>query len=128
MLLFYENGFFRAAHACWDSNNIEFLEKELNDYKLTDEFLRRSSKKGTALYNAVDETLKGKEIRLPDNIHFNDKDGNIRKKIRFETLDYYKESDKKVFFGHYWLSGKPSAIRDNIGCLDYSVAYFTVKN
>lgn len=83
---------------------------------------------------------------MPDHIHFNDKDGNIRKKIRIkwwenaqemtckslsviqieslpeqkvglETLNYYKESDKKVFFGHYWLSGRPSAIKDNICCL-----------
>lgn len=27
LLLFYENELFRAADACWDSNNIEFLKK-----------------------------------------------------------------------------------------------------
>lgn len=36
--------------------------------------------------------------------------------------DFYKENDKAVFFGHYWLKGKPSLYNDNICCLDYSVA------
>src|SRR5690554_291655 len=36
--------------------------------------------------------------------------------------DYYQEDDKNVFFGHYWLKDKPSLYRDNICCLDYSVA------
>jgi hypothetical protein len=36
--------------------------------------------------------------------------------------DYYKTDDKMVFFGHYWLNGQPSLFRNNICCLDYSVA------
>lgn len=39
-----------------------------------------------------------------------------------KSSDYYQDTDKKVFFGHYWLKGKPSLYRDNICCLDYSVA------
>ncbi len=35
---------------------------------------------------------------------------------------YYAESDKPVFFGHYWLKGNPSIFKKNICCLDYSVA------
>jgi len=27
-----------------------------------------------------------------------------------------------VFFGHYWLRGKPQLLRRNVCCLDYSVA------
>ena len=27
-----------------------------------------------------------------------------------------------VFFGHYWLKGDPSIYRENVCCLDYSVA------
>ena len=38
------------------------------------------------------------------------------------TLDHYLNEDKKVFFGHYWLNGKPSILKSNICCLDYSVA------
>lgn len=39
-----------------------------------------------------------------------------------ESLDYYQSTEKKVFFGHYWLKGEPSIQRENICCLDYSVA------
>ena len=28
-----------------------------------------------------------------------------------------------VFFGHYWFSGKPKILKNNIACLDYSVAH-----
>lgn len=39
-----------------------------------------------------------------------------------KSLDFYKNNDKKVFFGHYWLKGTPAIYGDNICCLDYSVA------
>lgn len=38
------------------------------------------------------------------------------------TTDYYKSGEKPVFFGHYWLKGAPKLYRDNVCCLDYSVA------
>ncbi len=34
----------------------------------------------------------------------------------------YSETNKPVFFGHYWFSGKPEIIKTNVVCLDYSVA------
>lgn len=114
----------------------------------------KSAKKGTDLNHAIEYTLKGKEINMPEGKSFTDKDGTIRKKIRIKwwedpsqsnykdisiepldtltkdrvnidrltNLDYYVEDDKPVFFGHYWLKGKPSLYRQNICCLDYSVA------
>lgn len=36
--------------------------------------------------------------------------------------DYYGENERPDFFGHYWLTGIPSLIRDNVCCLDFSVA------
>ena len=35
---------------------------------------------------------------------------------------YYHALEKPVFYGHYWLNGLPSLQRENICCLDYSVA------
>jgi hypothetical protein len=35
---------------------------------------------------------------------------------------YYGENERPVFFGHYWLVGPPKLIRDNVCCLDFSVA------
>ena len=42
----------------------------------------QSVKKGTQLNQAIEETLKGKEIQLPDGITFSDKDGAHRTEIR----------------------------------------------
>ena len=35
---------------------------------------------------------------------------------------FYGEKERPVFFGHYWLTGLPRLIRDNVCCLDFSVA------
>lgn len=37
-----------------------------------------------------------------------------------QQLLSYDESQKPLFFGHYWCQGQPSLIRHNIACLDYS--------
>lgn len=39
-----------------------------------------------------------------------------------KNTDFYKEDQKPVFFGHYWLKGKPLLNKENFCCLDYSVA------
>ena len=152
--LFYETDTFRAVHACWDNNNIQYLKKTLKNNRLTDELIFQSVKKETALSKAIDQTLKGKEIKMPHGLFFTDKDGNERNEYRikwwenpslmtyksisilpFENLpdqlieasvikadEYYSADDKKVFFGHYWLEGQPCLYKENVCCLDYSVA------
>ena len=35
---------------------------------------------------------------------------------------FHGEGARPVFFGHYWLKGKPQLLRRNVCCLDYSVA------
>ncbi|MBZ9730056.1 metallophosphoesterase [Salegentibacter sp. JZCK2] len=152
--LYYETDTFRAVHACWDQNNIDFLKKTFVNDRLTDDLIHQSVKKGTELNEAIDQTLKGKEIKMPEGLSFEDKDETRRTEIRIKwwedpskmtyksisvhplevlpeqpiqlselkSLDYYHGADKKVFFGHYWLKGEPSLYKDNVCCLDYSVA------
>ena len=36
------------------------------------------------------------------------------------TINGYPATEKPVFFGHYWFSGKPERISANVACLDYS--------
>ncbi len=38
------------------------------------------------------------------------------------NFNFYQPSEKVVFFGHYWLKGKPVMQKQNVCCLDYSVA------
>lgn len=152
--LYFETDTFRVVHACWGYNNIHYLRQTLINDRLNDDLIYQSVKKGTALNEAVDQTLKGKEIEMPPGLFFFDKDGtrrtNIRikwwenpaemtyKSISVETIEslpdlpidmneqisneYYKSDDKIVFFGHYWRKGEPVFYRNNICCLDYSVA------
>ena len=35
-------------------------------------------------------------------------------------LVYYAPSERPLFFGHYWRTGRPSLLTPNIACLDYS--------
>lgn len=152
--LYYETDLFKAVHACWDNNKIDYLRKILVNDRLTDELIYKSVKKGTLLNDAIEQTLKGKEMKMPEGLFFTDKDGTKRTEIRIKwwedpakmtyksisvepidslpeqpinvaeltSLDFYDADDKKVFFGHYWLKGEPSIYRDNVCCLDYSVA------
>jgi len=149
-----ETDTFRAVHACWENSNIEYLRKKLVNDRLTDELIYQSVKKGSKFNEVLDQTLKGKEMRMPEGLFFFDKDGTKRTEIRIkwwedpskmtyksisvEPIDnlpekpvelaelksstFYSDHDKKVFFGHYWLKGKPILYRENICCLDYSVA------
>ncbi|OYU57351.1 MAG: phosphoesterase [Chitinophagaceae bacterium BSSC1] len=153
--VFFETNEFRAVHACWDQDNIDYIKSQpLYDAKLTDEYIYESVSEGSRFNIAIEETLKGKEISMPPGLSFTDKDGELRKEIRIkwwedpsktsykdisiEPLDslpdtsvdtsflkntnFYAEDKKPVFFGHYWLKGNPSINRNNICCLDYSVA------
>lgn len=152
--LFYETDTFRAVHACWDHDHINFLRENLPHNRLTKELIRQSTMPDTRLHNAIEQTLKGKEISLPPGVEFSDKDGARRDQIRIKWWEnpvemtyksisvepipqlpdahieadlgqfdtHYGPEEKNVFFGHYWLKGSPLLYRNNICCLDYSVA------
>ncbi|MCU7835896.1 MAG: metallophosphoesterase [gamma proteobacterium symbiont of Taylorina sp.] len=83
--LFLDNKFedFRAIHACWNEAAIKTIQPYLeSDNTISEEFIKKSSQKGTIEYNAIEVLLKGLEIKLPDGNSFKDKDGHIRHKIR----------------------------------------------
>ena len=152
--LFYETDIFRAVHACWDEKIIDFLKAKLVNNCLTEDLIYESVQKGTVLNEAIEITLKGKEIKMPEGLSFKDKDGTERFEIRIKwwenpaemtykdisveplenlpetkidlthltNADFYSSIEKPVFFGHYWLKGKPLLNKENVCCLDYSVA------
>jgi hypothetical protein len=146
--LYYENDDFRMVHACWDNEYINWIK---NNYKgISNEFLSRAYEKENIEYAVVEETLKGKETKLPEGLSFSDKDGAVRYECRIKwwsdkrktfgevmmlcpesiahkeippnTLYHSYNDDKPVFFGHYWLKGNPMIENPNAICLDYSIA------
>ena len=52
-------------------------------------------------------------------VHF---DENIPNLPISTDYNFYSEKEKPVFFGHYWLQGLPTILKENVCCLDYSVA------
>lgn len=153
--LFYENDSFRAVHACWDDEHIAYLRNRLDHNCITNSLLEEANTEGTQLHAAVETTLKGTEAKLPKGVTFIDKDRVLRTEFRtkwwedpstmtyntisvhpihelpntpfeFENNNFYTDSEKPVFFGHYWMKHKvgtkPAIIRDNVCCVDFSVA------
>ena len=67
--------------------------------------------------NPMTSTYKNISVEPLDNLP-----NELVDKSAFKNATYYNQDDKPVFFGHYWLKGNPMLYRDNICCLDYSVA------
>lgn len=82
--LWHENKNFRAVHACWSESIIQNLIHRLQGRHLTKESLIESSRKSSSLYEWIEVTLKGKELPLPEGVHFLDKDKHPRKSVRIK--------------------------------------------
>jgi len=80
--LFYETEYFRAIHACWDERHINHLYDILPNQKINDKQIADASSESHHLFNIVEETLKGKEMKMPVGLSFFDKDGTERTEIR----------------------------------------------
>ncbi|MEP6389016.1 MAG: metallophosphoesterase [Halioglobus sp.] len=75
----------RLVHACWHEPSIEVLEPLLgDDHTLTPELLVHASDSSRPEYTAVETLLKGRELALPQDISFKDKDGNTRHEMRIK--------------------------------------------
>lgn len=141
--LWHEDESFQAVHACWDSESIAVLEKMTFKGKIMMELLVSSNQKGGKLFDAIETVLKGKEIKIPEELHFTDSYGKRRDnarvcwwdedrkiiiptgKIDLSLIKEYKSSilvKKPTFFGHYWEQGTPKIVNPRAVCLDYSVA------
>lgn len=103
-----------------------------------------------SIFKAVEALTKGIELQLPLEHEFTDKDGIARSRVRSRWWDptattfrelanmpggerqYLPDSQvpahmllahgagKPVFFGHYWMTGKPSLQAPLAVCVDYS--------
>lgn len=136
-----------------DSYMATLKPKLTADQRLTPELVVLASRKSRVEYTAAETILKGVELRLPDGRTFKDKDGNIRDHVRVRWWDAgattfraaaitggkeYQDlpddpippearpgysSDTPVFFGHYWMVGKPSVQSPLAACVDYSAGH-----
>lgn len=70
---------FRVVHASWQPADIEVIKTACDNFgRFTTEFLALACNSETLLHQAIENVLKGPEIKLPDGMSFFDKDGHER--------------------------------------------------
>lgn len=148
---FYETDSFRVVHATWEDQAVNYLKENTDNGVLKEEQYFDLIDKESDLFKAIETTCKGKKQKLPVGKSFLDTDGTKRTKTRIKWwLDpsktslkemsllenvglsdaiierkdatYYDAAQIPVFFGHYWFQGLPTLCRNNVCCLDYSIA------
>lgn len=138
--LFLELPELRAVHACWDAAHIDWLRRN-NYLTLNDQLLRESNIRGSQANLVIEETLKGKELAIPEAFVWYDKDGHARISNRVKwwkqpegisyddflfscppqlktttipdeiSITVYPKDAPPVFIGHYWLEDKVPVIQ-----------------
>lgn len=141
----------RAVHACWDDEHIKWLKKQ-EISTMNEDFLLASHEPKSHGHRVIEDLLKGKELAIPEDFAWADKDGHMRKENRIRwwvdssacygeflfdcppqmlkqqidseiKLVVYPKDAPPVFFGHYWMMDHSIAIQSaNVVCLDYSIA------
>ncbi len=90
----------RVVHACWEARFIEGIaQMQGGSARLSDELLRDASRPGHWAFEAVETLLKGREIPLPHGRSFQDKDGNVRHRIRVRWWDGKADTYRSAFLG-----------------------------
>ena len=73
----------RVVHACWDDKAIATIQAvRPHGEAITSEFLHSACESKSALFDAVEIVLKGKEAELPNGRPFYDKEGHPRTATR----------------------------------------------
>lgn len=81
-------GELRVVHACWDPRRLSVIEEaHAGCGGVSDGFMAEALDRGTELYRAVEDVVKGKEIRLPDGQAFRDTDGHERHAMRIRWYE-----------------------------------------
>lgn len=98
---------FRVVHACWDDAHIALLVQQHSP--MNAEFLTQATDPSIhpALYNAIQDVLKGKEMPLPNGLQITDKDGAVRTNCR---IRWWAVPGQTTTYGDYLL-GCPESLK-----------------
>lgn len=146
--IYHQGSDFRAVHACWKPNHIAEITNRLNGKnKITYDSIHNLYEPGNKLCEAVEITLKGPEIKLPEGVFIKDKYKKLRGELRLswwsqsdiptgtpDNFNYSKHIESHqdqfypidappVFFGHYYKAGNPQPYltSKNAQCLDFGL-------
>ena len=107
--LCYENNDFRAVHAYWNTEALEYLKQQDfidSQYRISNaDAWKIIGTRGSQPYLWVEQLLKGIELPLPEGVSFFDKDGKQRFEVRVR----------------WWLSMEFSSFAE-VALLDWQIA------
>ncbi|KLU06783.1 Diadenosine tetraphosphatase [Rhodopirellula islandica] len=79
---------FRVVHAAWRDQPISVIDRALQSRgRFTPEFLAESERPGSELHAAIEEVLKGPELKLPAGHKIVDKAGHSRDTVRVKWYE-----------------------------------------
>jgi hypothetical protein len=119
--LFLDLDGLRVVHACWDPHALAVLRPYLAaGNRLTPDLLVQACRTDTDVFRAVEILLKGKEIKLPDQHNFRDKDGVARQRIRIRWWEPGPHTYRSLFMGP---ASAEAHIPDEPVSTEYELAY-----
>ncbi len=89
----------RVAHASWQTRDINLINHALaNAGRFTPEFFGITEDAGSGLSAAIENVLKGPELRLPDGYSIVDKAGHQRNTVR---IKWYENGSGRTYREHH---------------------------
>lgn len=80
--VFLEVEHFRVVHACWDNHLIEQFREVQGGNRIDEDFLHASATTGSFAGKVMDRLLRGTDLRLPDGLAMDGRDGLTRRFFR----------------------------------------------
>jgi hypothetical protein len=89
----------RVAHAAWQTRDIQCIENSLRRIGLfNQDFLTEAENKQRPLYRAIENVLKGPELKLPGSETISDKGGHSRSSVR---IKWYESGAGRTYREHH---------------------------
>jgi hypothetical protein len=89
----------RVAHAAWQGKDIQCIDDSLQRIGLfNEEFFIEAENKQSSLYRAIENVLKGPELKLPQSETIIDKGGHTRRAVR---IKWYESGAGRTYREHH---------------------------
>jgi hypothetical protein len=116
-----ESEHFRAVHAQWEVDAIENIKKSNVD-RLDEEGIRKVYATPN-LYKSIEVLLKGKEIKLPETLHYEDHGSEPRTEARIK----WWQARKRTLFGVDFASLPENMIDKDISTFNHDYDFYYEK-
>ena len=93
-------GSLRVVHACWDDRDLKTLTDASSQFgHMSAEFLFHATQPGNPVLRAVERSMKGPEMKLPEGSYLIDREGARRERTR---IRWYDPPEKHTLASYSW--------------------------